>query len=115
MGESCLSPVHEPGEKEFHSQEVAETGSRCEKAACLVQREDVQANKIIPLLSSFLPTGRRMSEMKACHSEKEKEEARTSPFPSLEIDHVALGIPEGHVNFLFLLSLLSLWIGFLLC
>lgn len=50
-----------------------------------------------------------MSEMKACHSEKKKkEEARTSPFPSLEIDHVALGIPEGHVNFLFLvLSYLS--------
>lgn len=80
-----------PGGKSFTIKTllVAETGSRlgpCEEGTYLVQREDVQANKSRPS-SSFLPTGRRMSEMQACHSEKE---ARTSPFPSLEIDHVAL-------------------------
>lgn len=57
-----------------------------------------------------------MSEMKACHSEEKKGGADQAHFPLSRFDHVALGIPEGHVNFLFLLlSLLSLWIGFLLC
>ncbi|KAL6832899.1 hypothetical protein V8C40DRAFT_147868 [Trichoderma camerunense] len=96
--------AHEPGEKEFHSQEVAETGRRCEKATCLVQREDVQANKNHTPPLVFL-THRQKDERNESVSqrEKKKEEARTSPFPSLEIDHVALGISEGHVNFLFLL------------
>lgn len=54
--------------------------------------------------------------MKACHSEEKKGGADQAHFPLSRFDHVALGIPEGHVNFLFLLlSLLSLWIGFLLC